>query len=221
MAKLSWRGRSYIVLVNDEVRAARGNGACGLLCILDVCRAANMDQQFCNRIKEHVELQGSFQEKWNMLVALSGDEGAEGLRVIIYCHAIRHKERFSTLFPRGPRLSEAEIGLSLRFEHQHGFNFDVETPPCPVRLAAYRFLCLSEHLTESFLAVFFDWMENKVALMPLLQIPSEGADGPTFVHISELNFITDEAVLLFKILNIEKHNGLWIGLNHFDRVGGQ
>ena len=221
LATLSWRGRSYNVLVNDEVRAARGNGACGLLCILDVCRAAAMDQQFCNRIKEHVELKGSFYEKWNMLVALSGDEGAEGLRVMIYCHAIRHKERFSTLFPRSPRLSEAETDTLLRFEHQNGFRFDVETPLCPVRLAAYRFLCLSEHLTESFLAVFFDWMENKVALMPLLQVPSEGADGPTFIHISELNFITDEAVLLFKILNIEKHNGLRIGLNHFDRVGGQ
>ena len=48
MANRSWRGRSYLVLVNDEVRAARGNGACGVLCIIDACRAANIDQ-FCNR----------------------------------------------------------------------------------------------------------------------------------------------------------------------------
>ena len=48
MANLSWRGRYYLVSVNDEVRAARGNGACGVLCILDVCRAANIDEQFCN-----------------------------------------------------------------------------------------------------------------------------------------------------------------------------
>ena len=74
-----------------------------------------------------------------MLVALSGDEGAEGLRVIIYCHAIRQKERrrFSTLFPRSPRLSEAETDTLLRFEHQTGFRFDFKTPLCPVRLAAY------------------------------------------------------------------------------------
>ena len=43
-------------------------------------------------------------------------------------------------------------------------------------------------------------MENKVALITPLQIPSEGLDEPKFVP--ELNFITDEAVLLFKILNI-------------------
>ena len=48
MANRSWRGRSYLVLVNDEVRAARGNCACGVLCIIDACRAANIDQ-FCNR----------------------------------------------------------------------------------------------------------------------------------------------------------------------------
>ena len=57
--------------------------------------------------------------------------------------------------------------------------------------------------------------------MPLLQISSERIYGPKVVHISELNFITDEAILLFKILNIEKHSGDRIGLNHFDRVGGQ
>ena len=60
MANLSLRGWSYIVLVNDEVRAAQVNSAWGLLCILDVCRAANIDQQFCNQIKEHVEIKGSF-----------------------------------------------------------------------------------------------------------------------------------------------------------------
>ena len=36
---------------------------------------------------------------------------------------------------------------------------------------------------------------------------------------SELNFITDEAVLFFKILNVEKHNRHRICLNHFDQVG--
>ena len=156
-----------------------------------------------------------------MLVALWGGKGADGLRMIISCHSIRHKERFSTLFPRGPRPSEAEIGPFLRFEHQNDFSFDVGTPLGHERLATYRFLCPSDHLTESFLAFLFYWMENKVALITPLQIPSEGVDGPKFVHTLELNFNTDEAVLLLKILNIEKENEDLIGLNHFDRVGGQ
>ena len=59
-------------------------------------------------------------------------------------------------------------------------------------------------------------MENKVALITPLQIPSEGVDGPKFVHTLELNFNTDEAVLLLKILNIEKENEDLIGLNHFE-----
>ena len=82
-----------------------------------------------------------------MLVALSGEEGADGLRMIISCHAIRHKERFSTLFLHGSCPSKGEIGPLLRFEHQNDFNFDVGTPLGPERLAAYRFLCPSDLLT--------------------------------------------------------------------------
>ena len=64
-----------------------------------------------------MELQGSFQEKWNMLVALLGYDGAKGLHLIISCLVIGHKEHLSTLFLHSTRLREAEIEPVLLFEH--------------------------------------------------------------------------------------------------------
>ena len=220
-ANLFWRNHSHAVSLNDEVRAARGEGACGLLCILDVLRAANLDHSFRKRVREHAELQGIFQDKWNVLLAMTEDRGAEGLRVLIYCHATGHKERFGILFPPGERLTEADARLLLQFEKQNNLLFDEDEPPCAVRRAAYRFLSLSDHLTESFLKVFLDWLEHKVALLPLIQ--NEGDNLSQFLHVPALNFITDAAVLFLKILPviIERQTGVRANLNHFDRVRGQ
>ena len=115
--------------------------------------------------------------------------------MIIYCHAVRGKVRFSTLFSRGTRLTEAEIGLLLRFEHHNCFSFDAETDFCPVGLGAGRFLSLSYHVNKRFLAV--------VRL------------------VGEQSSIADEAAQLFKILNIKQQAGALrlICLNYLGQVG--
>ena len=220
-ASFSWRNRSYVIPVNDEIQAARGEGACGLLCVLDVVHTANSDQPFRSRIKEHTELRGDFQDKWDILVSLKSDKGAEGLRVIIYCHAITHKKRFGTLFRSGACLPEEDLGHLINFERQNNFVFAEDDLPCSVRIAAFRFLSLSDHLTESFLTVLLDWLDHKVALLPFMQVPMDGVDVSNFFHIPELNLISDKSVLLSKMLNIERQDGSRVGLNHFDRVGGQ
>ena len=117
--------------------------------------------------------------------------------MIIYCHAVRGKVRFSTLFSRGTRLTEAEIGLLLRFEHHNCFSFDAETDFCPVGLGAGRFLSLSDHVHKRFFAV--------VRL------------------VGEQSSITDEAAQLFKILNIKQQTRALrlICLNYLGQVGGQ
>ena len=112
-------------------------------------------------------------------------------------------------------------GHLINFERQNNFVFAEDDLPCSVRIAAFRFLSLSDHLTESFLTVLLDWMDHKVALLPFMQVPMDGVDVSNFFHIPELNLISDKSVLLFKMLNIERQDGSRVGLNHFDRVGGQ
>ena len=86
-----------------------------------------------------------------------------------------------------------------------------------VQRCALDFLRPSKHTEEGFMMVLLDWLDNKVAVLNLLQVANE--DGsPRFLHSSLVDHITDEAVLLLKVLNIEKCNQTRDGLNHFDCV---
>ncbi len=67
--------------------------------------------------------------------------------------------------------------------------------------------------------VMLDWLDDKVAVLNLLQITNE--DGTVkFLHFSAVDHTTNEAVLLLKVLNIERHGRARTALNHFDRVSG-
>ena len=67
--------------------------------------------------------------------------------------------------------------------------------------------------------VFLDWMDNKVAVLNLIQVACE--DGsPRYLHSTLVDHITHEAVLLLKVLNIETGNHSRDGLSHFNRVSG-
>ena len=68
--------------------------------------------------------------------------------------------------------------------------------------------------------VLLDWLGDKVAVLNLLQIPNENST-PQFFHSSVVDLINDEAVLLLKVLNLEKHGRERAGLNHFNRVSGR
>ena len=80
-----------------------------------------------------------------------------------------------------------------------------------MQISAFRFLSLSDCLTESFLAVLLDWLDYRVALLPLMQLSMDWVDESTFFsyqwtglmnllffHIPELNFISDKSVFVFQ-----------------------
>jgi hypothetical protein len=91
---------------------------------------------------------------------------------------------------------------------------------CEVQRWAIAFLSPSTHADEGFMKVLLDWLCNKVAVMNLLQVPHVSG-APQFLHSSSVDHVHDESVLLFKVLNIEKHGLARVGLNHFDRVSGK
>ena len=130
-------------------------------------------------------------------MSMEGDKGAEGLRFIMYCHAIAHhwhKKCFGTLFHNGAWLPEEDLGPLIKFERQNNIIFAADDLSCSVRIA-FRFLCLSEHLTESFLAVWLEWLDDKVALLPVMQVSMNGVDVSNFfAHPSAHSVPTDTGI---------------------------
>jgi len=213
------RGQRYTVTMDDEVRAARGEGSCGLLGIQDIIREAESNLGFRERRQTHIALQGEFQERWEMLSAMADDSEAEGTRVAIYCHALKNRQRLKSTFRQDVSIKDCDHSPMLRFEQMNGFVFAKNDPPCNVRKAAFSFLHPSTHLDERYAKLLLDWLHNKVALIPLTQVRREADGAPLVFHVPEADLISDEAVLFIKMLNVEKQGSARIHLNHFDRVG--
>jgi hypothetical protein len=66
-AHVTWRARDSSIILSDEVRAARAEGSCYLLCLQDLVREAESSASFHLRRKAHPELQGPFQERWEII----------------------------------------------------------------------------------------------------------------------------------------------------------
>jgi len=64
-----WRGKRCVLELNDAVRAVRGEGSCGLLGIQNIIQEAESASEFQIRRKHHPDLQGMFQERWELLAA--------------------------------------------------------------------------------------------------------------------------------------------------------
>ena len=77
--EIDWRGNILPVILQDEVRAARAEGSCYLLCILDLIREAERSQTFRSRRISHPELHETFQERWELILAMATDREASGL----------------------------------------------------------------------------------------------------------------------------------------------
>ena len=80
--EIDWRGNILPVILQDEVRAARAEGSCYLLCILDLIREAERSQTFRSRRISHPELHETFQERWELILAMATDREASGLRQV-------------------------------------------------------------------------------------------------------------------------------------------
>ena len=218
---LRWRKRECSVPINDEVRAARGEGSCGLLGFQDAIRAAESQAEFHIRRKNHVDLQGQFQERWELLLAMADDVHAEGIRTAIYVHTLSNRQRLRAAFSHDYPMQISEVSRLLNTEREHGVMFSPDDPPCPVRKAAYLVLHPSTHLDEHYARLLLDWLDNKVALVLLIQVANEVDGTPRVFHVPEQDILSDEAVLFIKLLNIEKQGPARNHSNHFDRIGGE
>ena len=214
---IEWRAATASMILRDEVRAARAEGSCYLLCLIDLARDAERSISFSARRKAHPELQGIFKERWELLLGMAADREASGLRQAICIHLLSKIEQFRKEFPVPPPITEQQWLNLCAVGEALGIHV---TQDDPVQQWAATFLCPSTHADEGFMRVLLDWLDNKVAVLNLLQITRE--DGELqFLHSSAVDHITDEAVLLLKVLNIEKHGQARAALNHFNRVSGE
>ena len=66
--EIDWSGNNQpVILLQDEVRAARAEELCYLLCMLDLIREAERSQTFRSRRISHPELHEAFQERWEII----------------------------------------------------------------------------------------------------------------------------------------------------------
>ena len=217
--RLKWRTVEAVVSLQDDIRASRGEGSCYLLCFLDLAREAESSLTFRNRRRSHPDLQGVFQERWEILLGMadSDDHDALGLRQAICTHLLSKADQFQAEFKRPPVLTPQEwralqdLAASLRIPT----NLDNAVQRC-----ALAFLRPSQHTEEGFMMVLLDWLEHKVAVLNLLQIVVEN-DSPRFLHSYAADHVGDAAVLMLKVLNIEQYGPAREGLNHFNRVSGK
>ena len=214
--EIDWRGNNLPVILQDEVRAVRAEGSCYLLCILDLIREAERSQTFRSRRISHPELHETFQERWEIILAMVIDREATGLRRVICNHLLDKHEQFQRDFPLPPNHTAQQWQDLRAFGDSLGIHLKSEGT---VQRNALEFLRPSTHATEGHMKVLLDWLGHKVAVLNLLQIPNENGT-PQFFHSSVVNLITDEAVLLLKVLNLERHGRERAGLNHFNRVSG-
>ena len=216
-AHVTWRGRNSSIPLSDEVRAARAEGSCYLLCLQDLVREAEHSASFHTRRRAHPELQGPFQERWEIMMGSAHNREASALRQAVCIHLLNNADRFRSEFPVPLPMPEAEW-LKLRAVSD-SLHIQVDTR-CEVQRWALAFLSPSTHADEGFMRVLLDWLCNKVAVLNLLQVPHVSG-APQFLHSSSVDHVCDESILLLKVLNIERHGSARVGLNHFDRVSGK
>ena len=180
-------------------------------------REAESSASFHTRRKDHPELQGPFQERWEIVKGSAHDCEASALRQAVCAHLLHNVDRFRSEFPTPLQVTEVEW-LKLR-AMSDPLHIPVDFS-CEVQRWAIAFLSPSTHADEGFMRVLLDWLCNKVAVMNLLQVPHVSG-APQFLHSSSVDHVNDESVLLLKVLNIEKHGSARVGLNHFDRVSGR
>ena len=215
-AIVHWQGTTYCLHINDEVRAVRGEGSCYLLSLADAASEAESFPDFQARRQQHPDLQGEFKESWEKLLAVSKDRDADGLRTILYGHMLSNVSRFQHHFVSPPNTDERECTLLIQTERRAQFHFS--GPPCPVRKWAFFFLRPSTHVDERFMMVILDWLGHRVGIMNLMQVTRHEDNTPLFLHVPAVDLIPDTAVLLLKVLNIERQGQCRVRRNHFDRV---
>ena len=220
----TWRGQCHPICIRDQVRAARGEGSCFLLCILTSILEAESLPEFAERRSAHPELQGDFAERWKLLLALAEDRNASGLRTILHHHLLTHVDRFQPMFNTELPLSDEQWATLTRLERQAGVHFSSPSrsdPLTPLRTWAFQFLRSSTHVDERFMHVLLDWLQNKLAIITLVQVQNEMTGQLQFLHVTAHDLIPDTAVLLVKVLNIERGPSNREALNHFDLVCNQ
>jgi hypothetical protein len=104
---IQWKGVCFESELHSEVFAARGEGSCYLLCILNVISKAELVPEFQHRRITRPALQGIFQEQWGILLGTSTDPAAFGLRQAISNHMFSKINRFRDQFTALPILSES------------------------------------------------------------------------------------------------------------------
>jgi hypothetical protein len=211
---VTWRARASSIILWDEVREARAEGSCYLLCLQDLVREAESSASFHTRRKAHPELQGPFQERWELIKGSAHDCEAAALRQAVCMHLLHKVDRFLSEFPSPLQVTEAEW-LKLRAVSDP-LHIQVDDR-CEVQQWVIAFLSSSTHMDEGFMRVLLDWLCNKVAVMNLLQL-RHVRGAPQFLHLSLVDHVHDDSVLLLKVLNIKKHGLARVGFNHFDRV---
>ena len=217
--EIDWRGNNLHVIFQDEVRAARAEGSC--LGILDLIREAERSQTFRSRRISHQELHETFQERWEIILAMATDSEASDLQLVIcQCtHLLNKPEQFQRDFPLPPNHTAQQWQELRGLGDSLGIRLKTEGV---VQQNALEYLKQSTHATEGHMRVLLDWPGHnlKVAVLNLFQIPNENGT-PQFFHSSVVDLINDEAVLLLKVLNLKKHGRERAGLNHFNRVSGR
>ena len=99
--EIDWRCNNQPVILKDdsEVRAARAEGSCYLLCTLDLILEAERSQTFRSLRISRPELHETFQERWEIILAMATDREAIGLRRVICTHLLDKPEQFQRDFP--------------------------------------------------------------------------------------------------------------------------
>ena len=215
--EIDWRDNKLPVILQVEVRAARAEGSCYLLCILDLIREAERLPTFRSQRISRQELHETFQERWELILAMATDREASGLRQVICTHLLDKPEQFQRDFPIPPNHMAQQWQELRALGDSLGIRLKTEGA---VQRNLLEFVKQSTHATKGHMRALLDCLGHRVAVLNLLQIPNENGT-PQFFNSSVVDLINNEAVLLLKVLNLEKHGRERVRLNHFNRVRGR
>jgi hypothetical protein len=200
---IQWKGLCFESELHPEVFAARGEGSCYILYILNVISKAELVPEFQHRRITHPALQGIFQELWGILLGTSIDPAASGLRQAISNHMFSNINRFRDHFTALPILSlqQLESKILQQLGKQRRIGMNIYDLACLVQMWALVFLQFSTHIDERFMAVLLDWLDHKVAILNLLQVTDHLTATPQFLHSLMIDLVHENSILLLKVLS--------------------
>ena len=193
-----------------------------MLSIGTLVEEAERNPLFSARRQAEPILQGDFQLRWELLLAMSKERGADTVRAALCAHMWRYESRFQHLFLLEPARNKWDDLLraakELRLLEKMNAQEDDFTL---VQKWALHFLSNSTHADENYMRVLLDWLGNKVAIMNFSCVRQESGNM-LYYHLPLLDLVdNDRAVLLIKLLNIEHHGASRLLSNHFDVVCGR